>query len=96
MNRLLRFTIRLVAGWALVVALPWASATPVVTPWNPIYKGVEHLSGTNHSPGGDFENLVSAAAATAREALHDCFSDAEEMTVTALTNLFFNKFGSAR
>ena len=62
MNRLLRFTIRLVAGWALVVALPWASATPVVTPWNPIYKGVEHLSGTNHSPGGDFENLMAIQA----------------------------------
>ena len=35
---------------------------PVVTPWNPIYKGIEHLSGTNHSPSGDFENLMAIQA----------------------------------
>ncbi len=42
------------------------------------------------------ENITQAAASSARDALHDLFSDSEEKVVTRLSTLFLNRMGSAR
>lgn len=53
---LVRSVLGLVLGTALSL-LP-ALAQPSVTAWSPLFKGIDHLSGTNLTTSGDFENLM--------------------------------------
>ncbi len=49
----LRCLVVLVAVW-----VGWTvQATPELPAWRPIFKGIEHLTATNSTVGGDFENL---------------------------------------
>ncbi|MBN9693584.1 MAG: phosphodiester glycosidase family protein [Verrucomicrobia bacterium] len=56
MHRFIPFLRRL--GVLLAVCVGWQVwATPELPAWRPIFKGIEHLTATNSSAGGDFENL---------------------------------------
>jgi uncharacterized protein with von Willebrand factor type A (vWA) domain len=55
---------------------------------------LSHILVAGMSRAGD--NLAQAAASSSRHALSELFSDAEETTVSSLTRLFLNVFGTAR
>lgn len=45
---------------ALLLAVGPVTAAPVVTDWKPLFKGIDHLTGTNRQSAGDFNNLMVA------------------------------------
>jgi len=50
------------AAWLGLLALGLAAvqAAPAVTPWTPLFKGIDYLAGTNSVSSGDFNSLMVA------------------------------------
>ena len=46
----------------LLTAASRPSAAPVLGGWTPLFNGIDYLSGTNQSAGGDFNHLMVAHA----------------------------------
>ncbi len=62
MNRLPLVCLLGIRLWVALICSAVAMAAPTLGPWQPLYKGVDHLTATNFRSSTDFNNLMVANA----------------------------------